>query len=233
MNAESNTTDRSLEPTFPEFLCERVEAAGVIAVLQVEDVSAAVPLARALIAGGVHVMELTLRTPAAMDAIKRIRAEVPEMTVGVGTILTPQQVRDAQAAGAAFGVAPGMNPRVVGEAKRIGLPFAPGVCTPTEMELAVEQGCRLLKFFPAAASGGLAYLRSAAAPLAHLGVRFLPLGGIDAGNLADYLREASVLAVGGSWLAPPPLIRQQDWAAITAKAEQASALVAAVRGAAE
>ena len=218
---------------FPDFLRERVEAAGVFAVLQVEDVSAAVPLARALIAGGVYVMELTLRTSAAMDAIERIRAEVPEMTVGVGTILTPQQVRDAQTAGAAFGVAPGMNPRVVEEAKRIGLPFAPGVCTPTEMELAVEQGCRLLKFFPAAASGGLEYLRSAAAPLAHLGVRFLPLGGIDAGNLADYLRERSVLAVGGSWLAPPPSIRQQDWAGITAKAEQASALVAGVRGAAE
>lgn len=175
-------------------------------------------------------MELTLRTPAAIEAIERIRAEVPEMVVGVGTILTPQQVRDAQAAGGAFGVAPGMNPRVVAEAKRVGLPFAPGVCTPTEMELAIEQGCQLLKFFPAEPSGGLRYLRSAAAPLAHLGVHFLPLGGIDADNLADYLRESSVLAVGGSWLASPQSIRQQDWSGITANARRATDLVASVRG---
>lgn len=215
---------------FPEFLRDQIEAAGVLAVLQVEDVSAAVPLARALVAGGVRAMELTLRTPAAIGALQRIRAEVPEITVGVGTILTPQQVRDAQDAGGAFGVAPGMNPRVVGEAQRIGLPFAPGVCTPTEMELAIEQGCRLLKFFPAEPSGGLEYLRSAAAPLAHLGVRFLPLGGIDDGNLADYLRDRSVLAVGGSWIAPPQSIRQQDWSGITARARRASELVAAVRG---
>lgn len=175
-------------------------------------------------------MELTLRTPAAIEAIERICAEVPGMTVGVGTILTSQQVRDVQAAGGAFGVAPGMNPCVVGEAKRVGLPFAPGVCTPTEMELAIEQGCQLLKFFPAEPSGGLKYLRSAAAPLAHLGVRFLPLGGIDARNLADYLRERLVLAVGGSWIAPPQSIQQQDWRGITANAQRASELVAAVRG---
>lgn len=152
------------------------------------------------------------------------------MMVGAGTVLTPQQVHDVQAAGGAFGVAPGMNPRVVSEAKRVGLPFAPGVCTPTEMELAIEQGCRLLKFFPAEPSGGLGYLRSAAAPLAHLGVRFLPLGGIDFDNLADYLREPFVLAVGGSWLAPPQSIRQQDWSGIMARARRASELVAAVRG---
>lgn len=175
-------------------------------------------------------MELTLRTPAAVEAVEHICAEVPEMTVGVGTVLTPQQVRDVKAVGGAFGVAPGMNPRVVSEAKRVGLPFAPGVCTPTEMELAIEQGCRLLKFFPAEPSGGLGYLRSVAAPLAHLGVRFLPLGGIHAGNLSDYLREASVLAVGGSWLAPPQSIRQQDWSGITVSAQQATDLIAGIRG---
>ena len=215
---------------FPEILLERIEAAGVLAVLQIDDVSAAVPVARALVAGGIRAMELTLRTPVAIEAIERICGDVPEMTVGAGTVLTPQQVRDVQAAGGVFGVSPGMNPRVVGEANRLGLPFAPGVCTPTEMELAIEQGCRLLKFFPAEPSGGLPYLRSVAAPLAHLGVRFVPLGGIDASNLAEYLREPAVLAVGGSWLAPRQSIRQQDWSGITANARRAIELVAAVRG---
>jgi 2-dehydro-3-deoxyphosphogluconate aldolase/(4S)-4-hydroxy-2-oxoglutarate aldolase len=123
-----------------------------------------------------------------------------------------------------------MNPRVVAEARRIGLPFAPGVCTPTDIELAVEQGCRLLKFFPSEPSGGLPYLRTIAAPFLHLGVRFIPLGGVSAANAETYLREPSVLALGGSWLAPAELIRSKDWKAITAHARAASAIVRNVRG---
>jgi 2-dehydro-3-deoxyphosphogluconate aldolase/(4S)-4-hydroxy-2-oxoglutarate aldolase len=197
----------------------------------IDDAVDAVPVARALLAGGVDGIELTLRTSVAMEALRRIRTELPEMTVGVGTILTLQQVHEVKEAGASFGVSPGMNPRVVAEAARIGLPFAPGVCTPTDIELAVEQGCRLMKFFPSEPCGGLPYLRTIAAPFAHLGVKYIPLGGVGAGNAEHYLREPCVQALGGSWLAPRELIAKKDWAAITANAREASEIVKRVRGA--
>lgn len=209
----------------PETLLSQLEQTRVIAVLMIDDENDAVPVARALLAGGVNCIELTLRTPVAMEALRCIRAAVPEMVVGVGTILNVQQVNEVKAAGAAFGVAPGMNPRVVAEATRIGLPFAPGVCTPTDIELAIEQGCRLLKFFPSEPSGGLAYLRTISAPFAHLGVRFIPLGGVGAGNAAAYLQEPTVLALGGSWLAPRDLIAKKDWSQITANAGEVMDLV--------
>ena len=214
---------------FPEPLLARLHRTGIVAVLVIDDPADAIPLARALLAGGVDCMELTLRTPAAMDALRRVRAEVPEMLAGVGTILTPQQVNDVATAGAHFGVAPGCNPRILAEATRIGLPFAPGICTPSDIELALEAGCRLLKFFPAEPTGGLAYLRSMAAPYAHLGIRFVPLGGIDPTNAERYLNEPLVHALGGSWLAPRDLIKNHDWPAITANARQATDLVTRVR----
>jgi 2-dehydro-3-deoxyphosphogluconate aldolase/(4S)-4-hydroxy-2-oxoglutarate aldolase len=209
----------------------RLRRTGVVAVLVLDDAASAVPLARALLAGGVDCMELTLRTPAALEALGRIVREVPEMLAGVGTVLTPEQVREVKAAGGAFAVAPGMNPTVVREAARVGLPFAPGVCTPSEIERALELGCRVLKLFPAEPSGGLAYLRSIAAPYAHLGVQYIPLGGVSAANAENYLREADVLALGGSWLAPRDLIRRQDWRAATANAAEAASIVGRVRGA--
>ena len=215
---------------FPDELSERLYKSGVIAVLMIDDVADAVPLAQALLAGGVDGIELTLRTAVAMQALRSIRAELPEMMVGVGTILSPQQVREVKEAGASFGVSPGMNPRVVSEAVRLGLPFAPGVCTPTDIELAVEQGCRLMKFFPSEPSGGLPYLRTIAAPFAHLGVKYIPLGGVNAENSERYLREPSVQALGGSWLAPRELIARKNWEAITANAREASATVKSVRG---
>lgn len=216
-------------PTF-ETLPTRLHRTGVIAVLVIDDAADAAPLARALMAGGIDCIELTLRTPAALDALKCIRAKVPEMLVGAGTVLTPEQAKKVKAAGAAFGVAPGMNPRVVAEARRAGLPFAPGVCTPTDIELAIEQGCRLLKFFPSEPMGGLAYLRSVAAPFLHLGIQFIPLGGMSAANAEAYLREPTVLALGGSWLAPRELIQRKDWNGITANAREATAIVKQVRG---
>ena len=215
---------------FPEPLLARLHRTGIIAVLVIDEPADAIPLARALLAGGVDCMELTLRTPAAMDALRRVRAEIPEILAGVGTILTPQQVNDVATAGAHFGVAPGCNPRILAEATRIGLPFAPGICTPSDIELALEAGCRLLKFFPAEPTGGLAYLRSMAAPYAHLGIRFVPLGGIDPTNAERYLNEPLVHALGGSWLAPRDLIKNHDWPAITTHARQATDLVTRVRG---
>lgn len=203
---------------------------GVLAVLVIDDATDAVPLALALLDGGVDCIELTLRTDSAMESLGRIRAEVPEMMVGVGTVLTPEQVGAVKEAGAAFAVAPGMNGRVLAEARRIGLPFAPGICTPTDIELAIEQGCRLMKFFPCEPSGGLAYLRSIAAPFLHLGIQFIPLGGVNAANAEAYLREPSVLALGGSWLAPRELIQRKDWKTITANAREVSDMVKRVRG---
>jgi 2-dehydro-3-deoxyphosphogluconate aldolase/(4S)-4-hydroxy-2-oxoglutarate aldolase len=178
----------------------------------------------------VDAIELTLRTDAAMESIWRIRADVPEILVGAGTVLTPGQVGEVKAAGAAFAVAPGMNPRVVAEAKRVGLPFAPGVCTPTDIELAIEQGCRFLKLFPSEPCGGLQYLRSIAAPFAHLGLQFIPLGGVSAANAEAYLREPLVMALGGSWLAPRELIQRRDWSAVTNNARELSDIVNRVRG---
>ena len=219
-----------MTPSSDQALHQHLYRTGVIAVLMIDDANDAVPVAHALLAGGVDCIELTLRTPAAMEALRRLRAEVPAMTVGVGTILTPQQVNEVKAADAAFGVAPGMNPRVVAEARRAGLPFAPGVCTPTDIELAIEQGCALLKFFPSEPCGGLAYLRTIAAPFAHLGVKYIPLGGVGASNAEHYLKEPSVHALGGSWLAPRDLIQRKDWNAITTNAREASSIVKRVRG---
>jgi len=212
-------------------LRDKLYSTGVIAVLVIDNPNDAVPVARSLLAGGVDCIELTLRTEAAMESLKRIRQEVPEIVVGVGTILSPQQVEAVQEAGAAFGVAPGMNPRVVAKAAELGLPFSPGVCTPTDIELALELGCRILKFFPAEPSGGLNYLRTVAAPFAHLGVKYVPLGGVNAGNAEEYLRDPNVLALGGSWLGPRESIQKQEWAKITQQAATASEIVRRVRGA--
>jgi 2-dehydro-3-deoxyphosphogluconate aldolase/(4S)-4-hydroxy-2-oxoglutarate aldolase len=214
---------------FPDELSTRIYRAGAIAVLVVDRAEDAVPLARALLAGGVDVMELTLRTPAAIDALRWIRAEVPRMLAGIGTILQPQQVRDAADAGAAFGVAPGMNPRVVAEARRLKLPFAPGVVIPSDIEQALEYDCRLLKFFPAEPAGGLPYLKAIAAPYAHADIRYIPLGGLTLDDLEPYLADPLVQAVGGSWLAPRDLIQRRDWPQISENARRAVEIVRKVR----
>jgi 2-dehydro-3-deoxyphosphogluconate aldolase/(4S)-4-hydroxy-2-oxoglutarate aldolase len=215
---------------FTEELMGRIENCGVIAVLVIDRVEDAVPLAKSLLAGGINVMELTLRTPAAIDALKAIRRDVPEMIAGIGTILTPEQVIEAKSAGAAFGVAPGMNSRVVAKAKEAGLPFAPGICTPSDIEAALEHGCRLLKFFPAETSGGLKHLKNMSAPYLHLGLKFIPLGGLDQNNLASYLSEPSIAAVGGSWIAKRETIKANDWTAITAAAATATETVKTIKG---
>ena len=213
----------------PPELFQRIERCGVIAVLVIDDAQHAVPLARALIAGGIDAMELTLRTPAALEALRRVRAEVPEMLAGIGTVLTPEQVGEVAKLKGAFAVAPGTNPRVIQAAREQGLPFMPGVATPSDVEAAIEAGCRDLKFFPAESCGGLAYLKNMAAPYVHLGVRFVPLGGLTAKNLKDYLADPLTLAVGGSWLAPRALIQAQDWDKIRANAAEARAIVQSVR----
>lgn len=219
-----------MKSQLPAEIVERIKRCGVIAVLVVDEVRDAVPLAQALLDGGVDVMELTLRTPAAVEALTVIRADVPEMVAGIGTILTPAQVKQVADAGAAFGVAPGLSRRVVQAARELHLPFAPGVATPSDVEKGLELGCRDLKFFPAEPTGGLKYLKSIAAPYTHLGLRFVPLGGINLDNSTGYLADPLVLAVGGSWLAPRSLIQNGEWLAIRTRAAEARAAVDRLRG---
>jgi len=206
-------------------LYDKMHESGVIAVLVIDDVGDAVPLANALLAGGVDMMELTLRTPAAMGALAAITENVRDMCVGIGTVLTPHQVKQVKDLGAAFGVAPGLNSRVVEAARDVGLPFSPGIVTPSDIERAVELGCEVLKFFPAEPSGGLPYLKSMAAPYAHLHLKYVPLGGLNQENLATYLESPLVLAVGGSWIAKRDLIQQKKWDTITDRAQKASRVV--------
>lgn len=200
---------------------DRIAEAGLVAVVTLQDSAKAVPLAQALLAGGVRAMELTLRTPDALDSIAAIRADATEMLVGAGTVISVEQVSQVVAAGAEFAVSPGLNAMVVHEAIRRQLPFAPGVCTPSDIESAMQLGCRLLKFFPAEPIGGLDYLKAIAAPYAHLGIQFLPLGGIRSSNLLDYLQLDNVAAVGGSWMTPSDAIDVGDWSTVTKLANSA------------
>lgn len=204
---------------------EVTDAHPIIAVVTIDNTSHAVPLARTLLEAGIGAIELTLRTPVALDALAAIRQECPDMCVGLGTVLSPEQVMKAVEGDAAFAVAPGLNPRVVEAAREAGLPFAPGIVTPSDIESAVALGCRTLKFFPAEPSGGIGYLKSMAAPYAHLGLRYIPLGGLNVENFTDYLSLDLVPAVGGSWIAPPTLIGSEDWEAIRANAQAARAAI--------
>ena len=204
---------------------ERLGESRLAAVVMIENEEHAVPLARALLAGGVTAMELTLRTDVALESLKQIGIEVPEMMVGAGTVLREEQVSAVRDAGAAFGVGPGTNRRILAAAKDAGFPFAPGIATPTDIELALEFGCRVLKFFPAEGMGGLKYLTSIAIPYRQLGLRYIPLGGVHEGNLASYTTSPDILAVGGSWLAPRPLLDTGDWKGIESLARRAVALV--------
>jgi 2-dehydro-3-deoxyphosphogluconate aldolase/(4S)-4-hydroxy-2-oxoglutarate aldolase len=202
----------------------RLQSAGVIAVLIIDRVEDAAPVAEALLAGGIVAIELTLRTPVALEALRHIKRCCPEILAGIGTVLSPDQVARAVDAGAEFAVAPGTNPRVIEAALAAGLPFAPGICTPSDIERALEYDRRLLKFFPAEPCGGLAYLRTIAAPYAHLGLKYIPLGGITAKNMADYLQEPAVGGVGGSWFASREIIAAREWPRITESAREAAAV---------
>ncbi len=195
--------------------------APVVPVLVVEDLSHARPLAEALVAGGLPALEITLRTPCALDAI-RAMAEVAGGQVGAGTLPTPADVKAAKAAGATFGVSPGATPRLIEACAEADLPLLPGAATASEMMALLELGYTAQKFFPAEQAGGAAYLRSIGSPLPQ--VRFCPTGGIGAKNARDYLGLKNILCVGGSWVAPKEAMARGDWAAITALAAEAASL---------
>ena len=210
-----------MEVPFNPKLAERLSQTQVVAVIVIEKVEDAVPMANALMKGGIDAIELTLRTPVAIEAMKKIVRELPEMSVGIGTVSEIAQVRIVHGEGANFAVAPGMNRKVLEEALGLGLSFAPGVATPSDIETALEYGCRLLKFFPAEPIGGLSYLRSMAAPYVHLGIRYIPLGGIKPANLKEYLEDPLIAAIGGSWIAPKDLINEKNWNMITTNSREA------------
>jgi len=208
--------------TMPKEIQDEIAKEGIIAVLEIEKEENAIPTAKALLEGGVRVIELALRTPAALPSISLIAKEVPQMYIGVGTIIEPGQAAIAKKEnGTRFGVSPGINPEIVKEAIAAGLPFAPGVATPSEIEQAVALGCRVVKFFPAEGMGGLNFLKSINAPYNHLGMKYIPLGGVSLENLANYAQFKPVLAIGGSWIATKDLINAQNWAEITKRAGEA------------
>lgn len=195
--------------------------APVVPVLVIEDLAHAGPLARALVAGGLPALEVTLRTAAALEAI-RIMTEVPGGVVGAGTLLTPADVKAAKAAGASFGVSPGATARLLDACADHDLPLLPGAATASEIMWLLEQGYTVQKFFPAEQAGGAAYLKSIGGPIPQ--VSFCPTGGIGLKNARDYLSLPNVLCVGGSWVAPKDAMARGDWAAITALAVEAAAL---------
>lgn len=197
----------------------RLKAAGVVPVLTIDDASRAVRLAEVLYEAGINVLEVTLRTPAALEALSNMAMAVPQAVVGVGTVLDADDLRAAQASGAQFAVSPGATASLLNSAADIGLPFIPGVATPSEMMAARENGLGLQKFFPAEAAGGRQMLSAVRDPLPD--VMFWPTGGIDADMAGGYLTLPNVLAVGGSWIAPRAAIGQGDWSLIAARAREA------------
>lgn len=208
-------------------MMKRIEEMGIVPVVVIEDAKQALPLAEALCAGGLPCAEVTFRTTAARDAIREMKKK-ENMLVGAGTVLTPEQVDEAVDAGAEFIVSPGFNRKVVRYCKEKGIPVIPGVCTPTEVEMALEEGIEVVKFFPAEAAGGIAMIKAMSAPYGS--VRFMPTGGITTENLADYLSCNKVIACGGSFMVSKKLINEEQFGKIEELTREAVSLCRKIRG---
>jgi 2-dehydro-3-deoxyphosphogluconate aldolase / (4S)-4-hydroxy-2-oxoglutarate aldolase len=217
MKSKQSAKDRQ------EKLATLFRSARVIPVLTIERLEDAVPLAKALIAGGVRVLEVTLRTPVAIEAAKAIMANVPEAIVGIGTILNGDDLARAEALGVKFGISPGATPELLKAAAASELPFAPGIATASELMQALAYGFNLVTFFPAEQSGGIKALRALAGPFPD--ARFCPTGGIGQANAGEWLSEPNVVAVGGSWLCPAADIRSGNWAGISAICDRATKML--------
>jgi 2-dehydro-3-deoxyphosphogluconate aldolase/(4S)-4-hydroxy-2-oxoglutarate aldolase len=200
-------------------ILEELGKIGIVPVIKIDDVEKAAPLAKALIAGGIPCAELTFRTAQGEEAIRRIAAEVPGILLGAGTVLTTDQVDRAIAAGAKFIVSPGLNPRVVAHCIQKGIPITPGCSNPSDIEQALEAGLEVVKFFPAEQAGGLDYIKAVAAPYPNL--KFMPTGGINAGNIAKYIAFEKIHACGGSWMVGADLINAGDFAKIASLSREA------------
>ena len=192
----------------------------IIPVIAIEEKGKAIPLADALMKGGLPLAEITFRTNAAADVLTVLRKERPQMLLGAGTVLTVDNLKKAIDCGASFAVAPGLNQNVVEAAQKMNFPFFPGVMTPYEVEKAINLGCSILKFFPAEAAGGIKLLKSLEAPYGHLGIQFIPTGGITLKNMSEYLSVSSVLAIGGTWIAKKEDISNGDWVRISSNCQE-------------
>ncbi|MGZ0707013.1 bifunctional 4-hydroxy-2-oxoglutarate aldolase/2-dehydro-3-deoxy-phosphogluconate aldolase [Coraliomargarita sp. W4R53] len=198
----------------------------VIPVIVLDDANDAEPLAEALLAGGLNIIEVTFRTAAAAESIERIAKAFPEMQVGAGTVVTPEQAKRAIDAGSKFGLAPGTDPETIAYFNQQGVPFIPGIMTPSDIQAAVKAGCTSLKFFPAGAAGGTKLLKAMAAPYANLSIKFCPTGGVTLDNMNDYLSMPEVFAIGGTWLATKAQIQAKEWGTITQQVKDALAKAA-------
>lgn len=197
---------------------------GIIAVLEIEDADDAVPVCQALYRGGVQAIELALRTKAAEHSIELIKENVPEMCLGIGTVIKPGQAKRVKELGADFAVSPGYNQLIVDEARGVDLPFAPGIATPSELEKAITSGFDTVKLFPAVPVGGVSYLKSMNGPYAYLGIKYIPLGGVSLDNLKDWAECSDILSIGGTWIAKKPLIRAKNFDQIEKNASEAALL---------
>lgn len=209
-------------------LKEQFRKIGIVPVVVLDDAKDAEPLADALMEGGLPCAEVTFRTTAAADVIKIMTEKYPEMLVGAGTVLTKEQVDRAVEAGARFIVSPGLNPEIVKYCQEKGVPVTPGTQTPSEMEQALALGLDFVKFFPAEPAGGLKMIKAVAAP--YVGLSFMPTGGINAGNVKDYLAYDRIVACGGSWMVPGVLVKKGSFDEIKALTAEAAAIVKEIRG---
>lgn len=212
-------------------LHRQINFMGIVPVIAIDNPNAALPLADAFLAGGLPIVEITFRTAAAAQVIQTLAGERPNLLVGAGTVLTRENLLAARSAGARFAVAPGLNPDIVIQARDLGMPFIPGVATPSDIERALALGCQTLKFFPSELLGGVAMITALAAPYGHTGVRFMPTGGVSPANLEAYLACKTVAAVGGTWLAKKDDLAQGNWAEITQRCRAAVEIVRRVRAA--
>ena len=206
-------------------MVETLGRAGIIPVIVIEKEEQAVPLANALVKGGLPVLEVTFRTKAAAAAIAAIRKEVPEAIVGAGTVLTAGMLKAAKAAGAVFGVAPGFDPAIIAEAKAQDFPFCPGIATASELSQALTAGCKMVKFFPAEAAGGVKMIRNLLGAFRFTGVKFMPTGGVNVSNVGDYLAVPEIVCCGGTWIVPKDALAAGDYATIEKLAAEAAAIV--------
>ncbi len=206
---------------------EVIEKVRVVPVVVIDDEESALPLAEALLSCGLNLIEITLRTEAALKAITAIRGTYPEMLVGAGTILDANIISELVDRGVSFGVSPGLDEKVLEEAQRVNLPLTPGVITPSEIDRARNLGLNLLKFFPAESAGGAKMLKALSGPYGHTGIRFIPTGGINAKNAGDYLSLSTVAAVGGSWFVDKSLVNDRKFEEIVQLTKEALSLGAA------
>ena len=209
-------------------IIETFGKAGVIPVIVIEDIEKAVPLAKALVRGGLPVLEVTFRTACAAEAIACIKREVPGAILAAGTVLTCDQLEAAAKAGAEACVSPGFDPGIIKAAQKIGMPFCPGVATASELSQALSMGLKMVKFFPAESAGGVKYIKDLLGAFRWTGVRFMPTGGIKPSNLADYLSVPEIVCCGGTWIVPKDAVASGDWATIEQLAAEAASLASKI-----